>query len=142
MADNMTNDDTGAAEIERDVERTQDQMGDTVQQIESKLNPRNIARSVLGDQHADTAQDAWQVVRQSPVPVALIAVGTAWLFATSDAPLVSRIRDDLKSRIKGATGSGGSPRLRPRSEEPAPIGPPPAVGEDLDRRAAAATDAL
>ena len=104
---------------------------------------RDIFRRVLTRAYADEAflqlqhdKDAWQVVRESPVPVAMIAAGTVWLFATSQAPAVSRIREQLKSRLQGAFGSDdGETRLRPRSEEPAPIGPPPETGGRFDRMA-------
>jgi hypothetical protein len=127
--------------IERDIERTQYKMGDTVQKIEEKLSPRTLARSLLSDDHADNAREAWTVVRKSPLPVAMIAGGAAWLFATSDAPMISRLRDQLKARFKNAVGSGGSSdELRPRSDEPAPIGPPPERGAAYDRRAGSSDD--
>ena len=120
--------------IERDIERTQDEMGDTMQELEDRLSPRSFARSLLSDDGAQIGSEAWQVARENPVPVALIAIGAAWLFATSDAPAIRRIRDELRSRIAGGTSSGSSD-LRSRSEEPAPIGPPPTTGEEFDRRA-------
>ena len=123
------------ATIERDVERTQDAMGDTVQKLEDKLNPRKLAQSLFSDDNADTARDAWDVVRQSPLPVAMIAAGTAWLLATSEAPMISRLRDELKSRFRSAVGSRNSESAsRPDVHHPAPIGPPPATGEAFDRR--------
>lgn len=116
--------------IEREVERTQDAIGDTVEKIEEKLNPREIARSVLGDDGSDIAREALDVARHNPIPLALIAVGVIWLFATSDSQIVERLRDRILGR------SGSDDRLRPRSEEPAPIGPPPETGEAYDRRRA------
>jgi hypothetical protein len=125
--------------IEQDVERTQDAMGETVQKLEDKLNPRNMAQSLFSGGNGDTAREAWDVVRQSPLPVAMIAAGTAWLFATSEAPLISRWREELKSRFRNAIGSGGASGSgeRPNVQHPAPIGPPPATGEEFDRRNAA-----
>ena len=55
-ADNR-NEDVDA--IERDVERTQDALGDTVQQLEDKLSPRKFAQSLFSDDNADFARDAW-----------------------------------------------------------------------------------
>jgi hypothetical protein len=121
------------ATIERDVERTQDAMGDTVQKLEDKLNPRKMAQSLFSDDNADTAREAWDVVRQSPLPVAMIAAGTAWLLATSEAPMISRLRDELKSRFRSAVGSGRSESAS-EIRHPAPIGPPAATGEAFDRR--------
>jgi len=133
MADEMTDARSDEAMIEREIERTQDQMGETVQKLEDSLNPRHVARSLLGDQNTDLAKEALEVVRQNPIPVALMAVGAIWLLATSSrSPAVRRLTDQFRS---GSSGAGGrSPTgLRPRSEEPAPIGPPPATDPTLDR---------
>ena len=78
---------TDEATIERDIERTQDEMGETVQKLEDSLNPREIARSVMGDDNADIAREALQVARQNPIPVAMIAVGAVWLLASESAQL-------------------------------------------------------
>ena len=120
--------------IERDIERTQDQMGETVQKLEDSLNPREIARSVMGDDNADLAKDALEIARQNPIPVAMIAVGAIWLLATSKSPAVSRLKD----RFRSSKGSDDldSNGLRPRSAEPAPIGPPPETDPNFDRRPA------
>jgi hypothetical protein len=129
MAANMNQDpDT----IERDVEETQDRISETVDKLGERLSPQGIAESLIGEEHIDTAKDAIEVARRNPMPVALIAVGAVWLFATSDAPMIRDVRERLKSRF----GIGGTQfRLRPRSEEPAPIGPPGSRGEKFDRRA-------
>lgn len=116
--------------LERDIRRTQDAMGDTVEAIEDKLNPRDVAQSLMGDDAMDTAKEAFEVARRNPLPVAMIAIGAVWLFATSDAPMIRRVRD----RFTGLLHSSDRSRLRPRSEEPAPIGPPPPKGEAFDRR--------
>jgi hypothetical protein len=119
--------------IEREIDRTQDRIGDTVEKIEEKMDPSEITRSVLGDDGQETVRNGIRIARENPIPVALIAVGAVWLFATSDTPMIRRVRERLM-------GSGRSPAgkdrhgLRPRSEEPAPIGPPPERGEDFDRR--------
>lgn len=131
MADDITTD-TNPAAIERDVRRTQDEMGDTIEKLEEKLTPRNIAHSVMGDDGQEAARDALEVVRRNPIPVALIAVGAIWLFATSDAPMIR----DLRNRVTGGRMPAGRRRRGPisRSEGSAPIGPPPVSGGEYDRR--------
>ena len=116
--------------IEREVMRTQDRIGETVQELEDKLNPRDITRAAMGEDGADLAKEALEVTRQNPLPVALIAVGAIWLLATSNAPAIRRMRERITG--KGAT-PGHDPDLMRRSEHPAPIGPSP-VGEAFDRR--------
>jgi hypothetical protein len=119
--------------LERDIERTQDAIGDTIDKIEEKLNPSDIVDSLVSGNGADNAKTVWRIAKENPVPVALIAIGAGWLFATSQTPMIR----DVRQRFVGNFGGGGSDkmRLRPRSEEPAPIGPPPPTGETFDRRA-------
>lgn len=128
----MTANTTDKDAIERDIRHTQDEMGETVDRLEDKMNPRDITRSVIGDDGTDVAREALEVTRQNPIPVALIAVGAIWLLATSRSPMIRRFTDRVIGRRPEA--SEGNRRLRPRSAEPAPIGPPPARGESFDRR--------
>lgn len=127
MTAEMTDTRSEEALIERDIERTQDQMGETVQKLEESLTPKEMARSVMGDDGTDFAKEALELVRQNPIPAAMVAVGTIWLLATARTPGMRRMTDRLWSR----SDSSG---LRPRSEEPAPIGPSPANDPSLDRR--------
>lgn len=115
--------------IERDVRRTQDEIGDTVDKLEEKMNPREVSRSVIGDDGTELAEEALEVTRTNPIPVAMIAVGVIWLLASSGSPTIKRITD----RITGKSGTAKGD-LRPRSAEPAPIGPPPETGQAFDRR--------
>jgi hypothetical protein len=119
----------GPDEIEKDVRRTQDEIGRTVDRLEEKLTPKEISRSVLGDDGTDIAEEALEVTRTNPIPVALIAIGIIWLVATSRSGPMKRFTD----RVAGKSGDA-SKELRPRSAEPAPIGPPPPAGESFDRR--------
>jgi hypothetical protein len=121
------------ASIEDEVRRTQDEIGETVNKLEEKLSPREITRSALGDDGADVAREALDVARQSPIPVALIAVGIIWLLATSRSPMIRRITERITGSGRGSEGTDAG--LRQRSAEPAPIGPPPTTGESYDRRA-------
>ena len=132
MADNMTNSRQDADSIERDVRRTQDEMGETIDKLEEKLTPREIAREALGDEGSDAAKEALDITRQNPVPVALIAIGVIWLLATTRSPTINRITDRIMGRQR--SNDRGSSGLRPRSAEPAPIGPSPSSGDVYDRR--------
>jgi hypothetical protein len=121
-----------AETIERDIDRTQDRIGDTVEKIEEKMNPSEITRSILGDDGQESVRNGLRIARENPIPVALIAIGAVWLFATSDTPMIRRVRERLigggSATVKNRHG------LIPRTEEPAPIGPPPTRGEEFDRR--------
>ena len=121
----MAEDNNDPETIEREVEKTQDAISETVDKIEEKLTPGEVTRSVLGDSGSEMARDALDVARSNPIPVAMIAVGLIWLLASSDSRSIKRLRERVL---------GGSDDLRPRSEEPAPIGPNPDQGSEYDRR--------
>ena len=70
------------AAIEQDIRRTQDQIGDTVAKLEEQLNPRELARTVVGEDGNEIAREALEITRRNPIPVAMIAVGLIWLLAT------------------------------------------------------------
>ncbi len=71
--------------LERDIRQTQDDIGATVQQLEAKLAPGEVVRSVIGKDGTDLIGDAIEIVRRNPIPVALIAIGAIWLLAKSGA---------------------------------------------------------
>ena len=125
-----TNSDRNAAAIERDVVETQDEIGETIEKLEDKLTPGDVARGIMGEDSLDVAKEAIEVARRNPMPVALIAIGAVWLFATSDAPIIKEMRRRLTGGRSNELDRNG---LQPRSAEPAPIGPPPTVGEEYDR---------
>jgi hypothetical protein len=127
MTDNSTDNSMDPEAIERDVRRTQDEIGDTVEQLQEKMNPREITRSVIGDDGNEMIREVLDVVKRNPIPAAMVAVGAIWLFATS-----TRAQRLITDRL--GSKSSNEPELRPRSAEPAPIGPPPTVGEGYDRR--------
>lgn len=131
MTDSTTRNNQDPDTIERDVRRTQDEIGKTVDKLEDKMNPRDISRSVLGDDGDKVAREALEVARQNPVPVALIAIGLLWLISTSRSPMIRRFADGLAG--KRSSRAKDDFDLRPRSEEPAPIGPPP-TSDRFDRR--------
>ena len=123
-----TRTDPDPSAIANEVRRTQDEIGDTVGRLEEKMNPGDISREMLGDEGTEVAKEAFEVARTNPIPVAMIAVGLIWLIASSNSPAIRRFTDRISGR------SGGGMDLRSRSEEPAPIGPPPPSGEAFDRR--------
>jgi hypothetical protein len=104
-SDNIQDD---PAVIKREVVETQDEIGDTVEKLSEKLNPREVARAAVGSDSAELAKEALEVTKQSPIPVALIAVGTVWLLATSRAPMIRRVRERL---IGSARNRGFRPAL-------------------------------
>jgi len=93
-------------EIRHQIEKTRVEMTETIDAIQEKLNPRNIVANAtsrvknaatervreMADTASQTAQQAMDYTReaasdmtrrarQNPIPLALIAVGVAWLLA-------------------------------------------------------------
>ena len=116
MSDNPTD---SPDMIERDIERTQDRMGDTVDRIEEKLTPKEVTRAALGDDGQELVREALRMTRENPVPVAMIAVGAIWLLATSGSPLIKRAGNRLSRRSRSTrptrTDFARAARNRPRS---------------------------
>jgi hypothetical protein len=98
-------------EIRNEIEETRSEMGETIDAIQEKLNPRNIVRDAtdraktaatervreMADTASQTAQQAIDYTREratsmantargNPLPLALIGVGTAWLFTSRSRP--------------------------------------------------------
>lgn len=74
-----------AEDIEHEIARTRGEMADTLTAIERKLSPQQIM-----DQAVDTMRDflsdrsrVAQVVRENPIPLALIGLGLGWLAVTA-----------------------------------------------------------
>src|SRR3546814_17860989 len=77
------------AEIEQEIERTQDEMSRTVDRIGDQFNPRNLLNSLL-DKAEENDIDARYIVdgaRHNPLALGLIAAGGLWLLRDSDAKL-------------------------------------------------------
>jgi hypothetical protein len=97
--------DQDPAALERDIERTQEEMSRTVDRIGDQLTPRNLLNALL-DQADSNNIDARKLLdgaRRNPLALAMIAGGAIWLASDTDAKLPSR-----KSQ-----GSGEDDRDRP-----------------------------
>lgn len=89
------------ARIRADIEQTRVAMGDTLNQIQDRLSParlkeqakekvreatigrvKQMARNA-GDKASDASRGFMDVVRENPVPLALIGLGAGWLFMSS-----------------------------------------------------------
>jgi len=81
-----------AADIEFDIERTRDEMADTLQAIERKFSPNRLMDEVMQTMNATLTQSrVADVVRDNPLPLALVGLGLGWLALSSlrgERPLV------------------------------------------------------
>jgi ElaB/YqjD/DUF883 family membrane-anchored ribosome-binding protein len=93
--------DESAAQLRANIEQTRAEMSDTLNQIQDRLNParlkaqakekvrdatigrmKQMARNA-GDKAGDAGRGIIDVVRDNPVPIALIGLGAGWLFMNS-----------------------------------------------------------
>ncbi|MGH7446484.1 MAG: DUF3618 domain-containing protein, partial [Longimicrobiales bacterium] len=93
-------------EIRESIEATRARMGETIEQIGDRVNPRNVkaevrarareqmhevrdnmkrkVRNTMRDvEHGvtDTGRGIWATIKDNPVPAGMVGVGLAWLFA-------------------------------------------------------------
>lgn len=74
--------------IERDIRETQNDISDTVEQLQRRLNPKSIIDSLLGDEQ-QSSQRLLGAARDNPVAVALIGAGALWLASGRGMPSMS-----------------------------------------------------
>ena len=97
MTDNSTRD---PAEIEQDIQRTQNEMSRTVDKIGDQLTARNIFNALL-DKADENNVDARMLIdgaRRNPVALGLIAAGAIWLVSDKDSKFPSVSTGKSKSR--------------------------------------------
>lgn len=88
-----------AEEIQEKIERTRDEMASTLHAIERKLSPKQLMDQAV-DTMKDFASDQTRVgamVRENPVPLALLGIGIGWLAVSG-----------LKGRDKDIEAFGGA----------------------------------
>lgn len=97
MTDNYTRD---PAEIEQDIQRTQEDMSRTVDKIGDQLTARNIFNALL-DKADENGVDARMLIdgaRRNPMALGLIAAGAIWLVSDKDSKFPSVGSNKSKSR--------------------------------------------
>ena len=70
------------AEIESDIRRTRDRMGEEIEAIGEKLSPERIkqrAKDAVTRKTRETSRGLWRTVRENPVPTAIVALGMTLL---------------------------------------------------------------
>jgi hypothetical protein len=70
------------AEIESDIRRTRDRMGEEIDAIVEKLSPGRIkqrAKEAVSRKTRETSRGLWRTARENPVPTAIVALGISML---------------------------------------------------------------
>ncbi|MBX9633767.1 MAG: DUF3618 domain-containing protein, partial [Magnetospirillum sp.] len=121
--------------IEDEIERTRDEMASTLNAIERKLSPKQIM-----DQAVDTMRElasdpsrVAQVVRDNPVPLALIGLGIGWLAVSGSMGRKSAVAGGSYESMEGLAPSWNSAGGAPGVEDSA-YGAAEYVGEGKDMR--------
>ena len=71
------------AEIESDIERTRNRMGDGIEAIGEKLRPERIkqqAKAAVSRKTREAGASLWRTAKDNPVPTAIVALGLTLLF--------------------------------------------------------------
>jgi hypothetical protein len=83
VKDRISDDDERTArEIRDDIRRTRAQMDATVDAIEERLSPAELAHEAWGlfrGGSGSSVNRVWRIARQHPMPTAIIGVGLAWM---------------------------------------------------------------
>ena len=111
----MTIDNTQSADaIERDIERTQNSISDTVEQLQDRFTPKALMDSVLGD--GDGGDQLVTAAKTNPLAVALIGAGALMLASgrtgSSVKDGVSSLTDRLSGNNRGIPAEPSDPHHR------------------------------
>lgn len=95
----MTDSNPNADVIEKDIVRTQNDISDTVNELQEKLQPKQLLRQVVGDPQQVPTQ-LFDAVKRNPVAAGLIAVGALWLLSGNQPkmPKMPKLKSGKKTR--------------------------------------------
>lgn len=97
-----------AEEIQEEIERTRGDMAGTIDAIERKLNPRQLMDQAVDTMRDLTSEDTnvGRMVRDNPVPLALIGLGLGWLAVSAMAKREESDIDETYGSFEGYEGAG------------------------------------
>jgi hypothetical protein len=90
-------------EIERELEQTRDEIGRTLEAIQYKITPGQLASDAYGYMRGNTTEFARNLgvaAKNNPVPIALMSIGLAWLVMGGGGGTASYLRSRSPSRGK------------------------------------------
>jgi hypothetical protein len=95
-----------AAEIEGDIDRTRAELGVVLDALERRLAPRHLVETGM-DMLKDRIGGNWgTMLREHPVPLALIGAGIGWLIVAETAgDRAAAAARSVGDRVKGAVGA-------------------------------------
>lgn len=132
MADATTQTHRDSEEVRRDIEDTRSQMDETVDALADRLSPGHLIDEAWVRLRGQGEEGLGQVVKEHPIPVALVGVGLGWLAVEQATESKQERRDvlrahepaDVHDRALGAEASSYDPyqtydadRYEPMDEE-------------------------
>ena len=79
MADTSTRERRDSDNVRRDIERTRSRMDETVDALADRFSPNHLIDEAWGRIRGQGDEGIGQVVKEHPIPVALVGVGLGWL---------------------------------------------------------------
>jgi gas vesicle protein len=108
--------------IRAEIRDTRERMGDTIEEIGDRLNPRHLREQVkegvrdatigrvenmahnAADKVQETRRTIMETVRDNPIPAAMVGIGLGWMYLNSRN---DDSRDDYYGRGRDSVGYGG-----------------------------------
>lgn len=103
-----------AAELERDIRRTEDEIARTLDLIQQKVSPGAAVDAVVRmsrENGAEFAANLGRSVRDNPIPIALVGTGLAWLMLSGRGK-----EDDDRATIAYSSSRGSDDWRRERED--------------------------
>ncbi len=90
-------------DIQGEIEKTRSDLADTLQAIERKLSPNRIVDEAMETMRSVSIRDShlMDLVRDNPVPLALVGLGLGWLALSSIRPAASRLEEAAEPGAEG-----------------------------------------
>lgn len=105
----MAIDNTQSADsIERDIERTQNSISDTVEELQERFSPRALMNSLIGDE-SDGSDKLIRAAKDNPLGVALIGAGALMLASERTGSTIKSGVSSLTDRFGGHSNNRGVP---------------------------------
>lgn len=114
----MTEDRRSAREIQRDIERTRSEMGGTIDAIQDRFSPGQVMDQVVdyfrgqtgaGSGIGEFGSNLGRVIRNNPIPIALLGIGVGWLLL-GGGPSSGRLRRRSRTLYDRGRGLYGGER--------------------------------
>jgi ElaB/YqjD/DUF883 family membrane-anchored ribosome-binding protein len=104
-------------QLEHEIDRQRDHIGELVQALEGKLSPGELLSSVMRhskDGGGEFVSNLTQTVKANPVPTLLAAAGLAWLASAQRHPQASTTTAHTGAATGATSGTGTGSDLRER----------------------------